>query len=99
MEIIKQNETFNLSDETENGWIISGSAINNIDGTLSINFNVNQEGGLTDSIGYYNVSVPKEGMISLSLSSRPEYYDTVIDYSQQALKTIQDYLNNQTTTN
>lgn len=99
MEITKQNETFSLSDKTDNGWVISGSAVNNIDGTLTVNFNVNSEGGLNDSIGYYNIAVPKEGMINLSLSALPEYYDALTDYSQQALKTIQDYLNNQTIAN
>lgn len=96
MEITKQNETFNLSDKTEQGWIVTGSATSNTDGMLSVNFNVNLEDGLTDNIGYYSVTVPNEGMINLSISTLPKYYDSFIDYSQQVLQLVQDYLKNQT---
>ena len=96
MEITKQNETFNLTDTTEKGWKVTGTATNDVNGSLSINFNVNSSGELSDNIGWYNVSIPSDGMISLSLSASPKYYTDLIDYSQQALKIVQDYLNNQT---
>jgi len=98
MEITKQNETFSLTDKTEDDWIINGSATNNTDGALTVNFNVSSEGGLADNIGYYSITLPKEGMVNVSLSAVPEHYNALIDYSQQALKIVQDYLNNQTTT-
>lgn len=95
MEITKQNETFNLTDTTDDGWVVNGTATSNTDKSLSINFSVNKD---TDNLGYYNINIPTNGMINVNFSALPTYYDAFIDYTQTALKLIQDYINNLNTT-
>ena len=40
MEITKQNQTFNIKDATSNGWTISGTATQEVNGYTSISFNI-----------------------------------------------------------
>lgn len=94
MEITKQNQTFNLKDTTSDGWTVSGSATQEVDGNTSINFSVSKDGELNNQVGYYNYNVPTDGMVNIT--AIPENLDAVIDYTQTATKKIKDYLANQT---
>ena len=96
MEITKQNQTFNLKDTTSDGWTVSGSATQEVDGNTSINFSVSKDGELNNQVGYYNYSIPKNGMANVNITSNPESLDTFIDYAQTATQKIKDYLANQT---
>lgn len=96
MEITKQNQTFNLSDTTSNGWTVSGSATQEVDGNTSINFSVSKDGELNSQVGYYNYNVPTDGMVNINITALPENLDAVIDYTQTATQLIKDYLANQT---
>lgn len=96
MEITKQNQTFNLKDTTSDGWTVSGSATQEVDGNTSINFSVSKDGELNNQVGYYNYNVPTNGMVNINITATPENLDAVIDYTQTATKKIKDYLANQT---
>lgn len=96
MEITKQNQTFNLKDTTSDGWTVSGSATQEVDGNTSINFSVSKDGELNNQVGYYNYNVPTDGMVNINITAIPENLDAVIDYTQTAIKKIKDYLANQT---
>lgn len=96
MEITKQNQTFNLKDTTSDGWTVSGSATQEVDGSTSINFSISKDGELNNQVGYYNYNVPTNGMVSVSITALPENLDVVIDYTQTATQLIKDYLANQT---
>ena len=96
MEITKQNQTFNISDTTSDGWTVSGSATQEVNGSTSINFSVNKDGELNNQVGYYNYSIPKNGMANVNITSNPESLDAFIDYTQTATQLIKDYLANQT---
>ena len=96
MEITKRNQTFNLKDTTSDGWTVSGSATQEVDGNTSINFSVSKDGELNNQVGYYNYNVPTEGMVNINITAIPENLDAVIDYTQTATKKIKDYLANQT---
>ena len=96
MEITKQNQTFNINDTTSEGWTITGSATQDVDGHTTISFNINKDGELNNPVGYYNYSSPKNGMTNVSITSNPESLDTFIDYTQTATQEIKDYLANQT---
>lgn len=98
MEITKQNQTFNIKDTTSNGWTISGTVTQEVNGYTSISFSINKDGELSNQVGYYNYSIPKEGMANVSMSAMPENIDTVLDYAQTATQSVKDYLNNQTIT-
>ena len=54
MEITKQNETFNINDTTSEGWTITGSATQDVEGYTTISFNINKDGELNNQVGYYN---------------------------------------------
>ena len=96
MEITKQNQTFNINDTTSDGWTISGSATQEVNGSTSINFSVSKDGELNNQVGYYNYSIPKNGMANVNITSNPESLDAFIDYAQTATQKIKDYLANQT---
>lgn len=96
MEITKQNQTFNLKDTTSDGWTVSGSATQEVNGNTFINFSVSKDGELNNQVGYYNYNVPTDGMVNINITAIPENLDAVIDYIQTATKTIKDYLANQT---
>lgn len=96
MEITKQNQTFNLKDTTSDGWTVSGSVTQEVDGSTSINFSISKDGELNNQVGYYNYNVPTNGMVSVSITALPENLDVVIDYTQTATQLIKDYLANQT---
>ena len=96
MEITKQNQTFNINDTTSDGWTVSGSATQEVNGSTSINFSVSKDGELNNQVGYYNYSIPKNGMANVNITSNPENLDAFIDYAQTATQLIKDYLANQT---
>ena len=96
MEITKQNQTFNINDTTSEGWTVSGSATQEVNGSTSINFSVSKDGELNNQVGYYNYSIPKNGMANVNITSNPESLDAMIDYTQTATQLIKDYLTNQT---
>lgn len=96
MEITKQNQTFNLTDTTSDGWSISGSATQEVNGSTSINFSVSKDGELNNQIGYYNYNAPTNGMVNINITALPENLNAVIDYTQTATQLIKDYLANQT---
>ena len=96
MEITKQNQTFNINDTTSEGWTVSGSATQEVNGSTSINFSVSKDGELNNQVGYYNYSIPKNGMANVNITSNPESLDAFIDYAQTATQKIKDYLTNQT---
>lgn len=96
MEITKQNQTFNINDTTSDGWTVSGSATQEVNGSTSINFSVSKDGELNNQVGYYNYSIPKNGMANVNITSNPESLDAFIDYAQTATQKIKDYLANQT---
>ena len=96
MEITKQNQTFNINDTTSEGWTITGSATQDVDGYITISFNINKDGELNNQVSYYNYNVPTDGMVNINITAIPENLDAVIDYTQTATKKIKDYLANQT---
>ena len=96
MEITKQNQTFNLKDTTSDGWTVSGSATQEVDGNTSINFSVSKDGELNNQVGYYNYNVPTDGMVNINITALPDNLDAMIDYTQTATQLIKDYLANQT---
>ena len=96
MEITKTNQTFNINDTTSDGWTVSGSATQEVNGSTSINFSVSKDGELNNQVGYYNYSIPKNGMANVNITSNPESLDAFIDYAQTATQKIKDYLTNQT---
>lgn len=96
MEITKQNQTFNITDTTSEGWTTTGSATQDVDGYITISLNINNDGELNKPIGYYNYSIPKNGMANVNITSNPESLDAFIDYTRTATQEIKDYLANQT---
>lgn len=88
MEIVKQNETYQISDTNEKGWEMTGTANKDVSGSLTISFAVSKPGEIVESIGNCTYSKPfdNNGMISVSYSvsevKRAEfvsYMDSVID--------------------
>ena len=96
MEITKQNQTFNINDTTSEGWTITGSATQDVEGYTTISFNINKDGELKNQVGYYNYSIPTDGMVNINITALPENLDAIIDYTQTATQLIKDYLTNQT---
>ena len=98
MEINKTNESFNLKDTTDAGWSVGGTATNSSNGSLYLNLNINStdESGINTNIGYYNINIPTEGMYNINVTALPEYYSALTTYAESAIKTVQEYIKNQT---
>lgn len=95
MEIVKQNETYNITDIL-NEWFVSGSITTDSNGITYANLNIND--GM-NQIGYYNINISKDNMTNVNITALPQYIDVVTDYSQEALKKIKEYLANLNSTN
>ena len=87
IEIVKQNETYRISETTENNWNMSGTAEKNADGTFNINLSVEKTGELMENVGSCSYYKPADqDMVSVnynvSEANRDDfvtYVDTVID--------------------
>lgn len=87
IKIEKQNEIYQISEVTDNGWTMTGTAENRTDKSCSINLSISKPGELMESIGSYNYYSPVENeMISINYNvteaNKDEfltYVDTVVD--------------------
>lgn len=93
MKIAKQNETFNLTDTTE-VFEMYGSASQDVNGSLNINFQINKVGG--DYLGdcHYNRYAESANVnfgLNCSEENRAEftaYADSVIDFVLDHFNTL-----------
>lgn len=86
MEIIKQNETFNLKDSNET-FDISGSIVCEVSGSLNIHFTVNKVEG--EYVG--NVSYNKQdeaSNVNFNINCPEAYRDDLSTYSDSVIKAI-----------
>ena len=88
MEIVKQNETFSLSDTTPEGWNMVGSASKSANGDLSINFSVQKIDEPTPEIGTFNYLKPNIGNLNIHYSVMESNKDKFISYSNTVVTTI-----------
>lgn len=82
MEIVKKHEVYNISDTSENGWEMTGSASKNSEGSLDINFSVSKQGESIGNAGYYGQSSSISVNFSTTESNREDfttYVNAVID--------------------
>lgn len=89
MEIVKQNETYQITDSNpDKGWEMSGTANRDLNSSLIISFSVSKPGELIENIGdcTYSKPIDNEGRVSVSYTvsevNRDEfmvYMDSVID--------------------
>ena len=85
MKIVKQNETFNLTDATEL-YETSGTVTYEANGSISVHFNVRDNGGNYIGDGHYS-KYGDEGQINFGVNCSEAnreaitaYADSVIDY-------------------
>lgn len=87
MEIIKQSETYKISEVRENGWEMAGQFVCEVNNSFSIYFSVSVTGELSNGIGTCNYTkYDGQDMASINYSVSEEdrdeftqYADTVID--------------------
>lgn len=84
MEIVKTNESYNITDKTDAGWALSGNVHNEVSGNINMNADVRNE--LGEHIGSMHYNRPTDGKVHMSVNvdenMRDEftsYVDTVID--------------------
>lgn len=92
MEIVKQNETYLITDVTDSGWRISGNITNDLNGAVSLSINIYTKED-SDYIGDFYYHNPKSGNINMSYNVAEEnrdamvaYADTVIDFVLEQFK-------------
>lgn len=86
MEIVKQNETYRITDSV-NGWEMEGQTSKDVNGSLNISFSVNAPGELQEYLGDCNYSQPSEvekASVNFNVAEANRdkfvaYMDTVID--------------------
>jgi hypothetical protein len=84
MELIKNSENYNFTDVVDNGWTVTGSASNEVNGSMTLNINVTSDG---EYIGDFYYNKPVEGNVHISYNVAEAnrdlfvtYSDTVIDF-------------------
>jgi hypothetical protein len=89
MEIIKQNETFNLK-ETTDAYEMAGSVSRDVHGSLNININVTRLNG--DRVGdcYYNKYANAEH-VNLSISSSEDNREELVAYANTVIAYVLEY--------
>jgi len=94
MEIVKQNETFQISEKAENGWEMVGTANKDVNGSLSINFNVTKPGGLSEQIGDCNYYKPQDSdRVSVSYNVEESGRDAFAAYLDKVVDTVLAHFN------
>lgn len=94
MEIIKQNETYRLSDTTSDGWVMTGQANKSADGNLSVNFSVSKPGELAETVGDFNYGkYTGSDKVNISCNVAESDRDSFTAYSDKVVDTIIDYFN------
>ena len=91
MNITKQNETFNLTDATE-VFEMRGSASQDVNGSVNINFQVNKVGG--DYLGdcHYN-KYAESTNVNFSLNCPEEDRDEFAAYADSVIDFVLDHFN------
>lgn len=95
MEIVKQNETYQISDTNEKGWETTGTANKDISGSLTISFAVSKPGELVENIGDCTYSKPFDdsGRISVSYSVSEVKRAEFVPYMDSVIDSVLQYLN------
>lgn len=95
MEIVKQNETYQISDTNEKGWETTGTANKDISGFLTIIFAVSKPGELVENIGDCTYSKPFDdsGRISVSYSVSEVKRAEFVPYMDSVIDSVLQYLN------
>lgn len=94
MELNKINEAYTLTDITKDNWKVSGQAIKENDGSISINFSVTDNNTLDyKHLGNYGYNIPIDGQsVSVNYNCRKECYETFIKYSENLILQILEQL-------
>lgn len=90
MELIKLNEAYTLTDNTEKGWSINGQVTKENNGIVNINFSVNNN---IAHIGTYNYTSHLDNNISINVNSTKESNDELIEYGDKLVDEILEILN------
>lgn len=94
MEIVKQNETYQIFDINEKGWEMTGTANKDVSGSLTISFAVSKSEELVESIGDCTYSKPfNNGMISVSYSVSEVKRDEFVSYMDSVIDSVLQHFN------
>lgn len=85
MKLEKINEAYTVTDELENGWKTNGQAIKEKNGSLRINFSVNNE---ATYIGSYNYDINQNNHVSVSRSCPKDNEDSFSEYGESLVDQI-----------
>lgn len=92
MEIIKTNETFNLTDSNET-YSVSGTVTNNVNGTMDMYFTVNYLNG--EYVGSFNYNKYEgQGNINFNLNCAESLRDELTLYSDSIIDYVLNYFSN-----
>ena len=87
MELIKTNENYSISDKTEKGWIITGNASYETNGSLNINISINSN--IEDHIGNFSYNKWSENdTIHISYNVKEENRNDLVAYSDILIKWV-----------
>lgn len=94
MEIVKQNETYQITDSNlDKGWEMSGTANRDLSGSLTISFSVSKPGELVENIGDCTYSKPfdNEGRISVSYTVSEVNRDEFVVYMNSVIDSVLEH--------
>lgn len=93
MEIVKTNETYQISDtKVEKGWEMTGTATKDTIGSIGISFSVMKPGELVEEIGSGNYNLePNSDRININYSTYESTKADFVEYMEEIASAVKTY--------
>lgn len=92
MEIIKQNEMYQITDTAENGWTMTGNVSKDASGSMNISFAVGKPGELVENIGDFNYYKPLEtSMVTVNYNTTEANREEFTTYADTVIQTVLEH--------
>ena len=91
MEIVKQNETYKITD-TVDSWVMEGTASKDVSGAININFSVTVSGELSEYLGDCGYFKPADtSMVSTNFNVAEPNRDDFMTYMDTVFDTVLNF--------
>ena len=88
MEFIKYNEAYSINDNTMEGWVVTGQAFKEVDGSIKITFSASNTG---EHIGSCNYSINADNTINANRTYNVQVKDAFEAYAENTVNTILEH--------
>lgn len=92
MEIVKTNETYQISDtKVGKGWKMTGTATKDTIGSIGINFTVIKPGELSEEVGNGYYSLEHSGRVNINYSVQETTKADFVEYMEEIVSAVKTH--------